>query len=145
MADYAGAVAAMRARFVAAFTQAPIAFQNEKPPATPWPPASPWVYFEVIETDTQMRGVGLPGNKVWLTLGNIFVHVFAPKGYGLADHLAIAKAAGDVFRAATFYDSDPGARVTCFGPSVRGGDSNADDGNAFALTVTIPFEFFFNA
>jgi hypothetical protein len=47
MADWAGAVAAMRARFEGAFDTAPVKYQNEDPPENPWPPvpAKPWVYF----------------------------------------------------------------------------------------------------
>jgi hypothetical protein len=149
MADYAGAVAAMRARFVAAWAAATkVQFQNEDPPVTPWPPepAAPWVYFEVIQTASVERGVGLPGSKIWLTTGNIFVHVFAPLNYALPDHLALADQAGEIFRAATFYvDNTVGAKVVSGAPSVGGGASNADNGNWFGVTVSIPFEFYFIA
>jgi len=148
MADWAGAVGAMRARFKDAFNAAPVAYQNEDPPRDPWPPAapaSPWIYFEVIQAQTALRGVGLPGQQTWLTTGHIFIHTFVPKGFGLADHLALAGKAGDVFRAATFYNAEPGAKVVCYGPSVQGGDSSSDDGNWFGVTVAIPFEFYFIA
>lgn len=147
MADYAGAVAAARAYFVARFSATQITYQNEDPPAHPWPPSppSPWCYFEMLETATELRGVGQAGNDVWLTTGQIRIHVFAPKGYGFAEHLAIAKLAGDVFRRATFYSTDPGAKVVCYGPSVQGGDSASDDGNWFGVTVSVPFELFFIA
>jgi hypothetical protein len=129
MADYAGAVAAMRARFVAA-----------------WEPAAPWVYFEVIQTDSTERGVGLPGSKLWLTVGNIFVHLFVPLGYGLPEQLRLAGVAGEIFRAATFYvDNSVGAKVVSMAPSIPGGASNADNGNWFGVTVSIPFEFYFIA
>ena len=147
MADWAGAVAAMQARFKGAFTAAPVEYQNEDPPQNPWPPApaSPWVYFEVIKAQTILRGVGLPGNQTWLTTGHIVVHVFVRKGFGLVGHLAIAGQVGDVFRAETFYSDEPGAKVVCLGPSVQGGDSASDDGNQFGVTVAIPFEFYFIA
>jgi hypothetical protein len=147
MADYAGAVAAMRARFAASFTGAPVAYQNEDAPQTPWPPATqePWVYFEVIEAQSGRRGVGLPGNQVWLTTGHIFAHVFVPKGYGLPGHLALAGRAGEIFRSQTFYNAEPGTKVICGGPSVQGGDSASDDGTWFGVTVAIPFEFYFTA
>ena len=70
---------------------------------------------------------------------------YVPTGSGLADHLALAGKAGDVFRAATFYNDEPGAKVVCYGPSVQGGDSSSDDGNWFGVTVAIPFEFYFIA
>jgi hypothetical protein len=146
MADYAGAVAAIRARFAGAFSAAPVEYQNEDPPASVWPPeGAPWVYLAVIQTASDIRGVGLPGDQAWLTLGQIVAHAFAPKGYALPEHLRIAGLAGEVFRAATFYNSDPGAKVICGAPSVRGGDSDADNGKWFVFSVLIPFEFYFLA
>lgn len=150
MADYAGAVAAMRARFVAAWgATTPVQFQNEDPPSSPWPPepsAGAWCYFEVIQTESKERGVGLPGSKVWLTTGNIFVHIQVPGGHGLPAQLALTNQAGSIFRAATFYqDSVTGAKVVCGAPSEPGGASDADNGNWFSLTVSIPFEFYFIA
>ena len=113
MADYAGAVAAIVARFRAQFVACPVQFQNEDPPAQPWPPqpAAPFAYVEVMQVETDTRGVGLPGSKTWLTRGLVVVNVFAPKGFGMAAHLSIAEAAGEVFRAATFYAADPGAKL----------------------------------
>jgi hypothetical protein len=154
MADYSGAVAAMRTFFEARYSATPIAYQNEDAPSDPWPPVDgtgkpvPWLYFEVVQVETRLRGVGLPGNQVWLTVGFIRAHVFAPKGYGFAEHLAIAGLAAEVFRSQTFYNSDPGACVRCWGengegPTVQGGDSASDDGNWFGVVVAIPFQFFF--
>jgi hypothetical protein len=99
----------------------------------------------VIQAQTALRGVRLSGSQTWLTTGHIFAHVFVPKGYGLADHLSLAGRAGEVFRAATFYNDGAGAKVVCFGASVQGGDSSSDDGNWFGVTVAIPFEFYFIA
>lgn len=144
MADYAGAVAAMRSRFVAEWLETPIAHQNEDPPQSPWPPSTPWVYFEVIAAQSEIRGAGLPGDNVWLTIGNIFIHVFTPLGYGLPESLRLAEAAGDVFRAATFYQNGGGAKVVCMAPNCDGGASDADNGNWFRVTTSIPFEFYFN-
>jgi hypothetical protein len=149
MADYAGAVAAMRARFVSAWgATTAVMFQNEVPSPDPLAvdPPLPWVYFEVIQTVSIERGVGLPGSKVWLTSGNIFLHVFAPLNYALPDQLALAVQAGEIFRAATFYvDNTAGAKIVTSAPSVGGGDSSADNGNWFVVTVSIPFEFYFIA
>lgn len=143
MADWPGAVAAMRDFYSQSFAAAPTEYQNEAPPQEPWPPSGPWIYFEAIQADSKLRGVGQPGNNVWLTVGNLFLHVYAPKGYGLGQHLALANAAGEIFRAKTLYNTDPGARLTFYAPSVRGGDRASDDGNWFGITVSIPFEFYF--
>lgn len=147
MADYAGAVAALRAAFEASAITAPRIYQNEDPPQKPWPPAVPvpWIYLEVIQSSSELRGAGLPGNQTWLTLGHVLIHVFAPKGYALPAHLALAGQAGELYRSKTFYNTDPGAKLTCYAPAIQGGDSASDDGNYFGVTVSIPFEFFFLA
>ncbi len=155
MADYAGAVAAMRSRFVTAWaTTTSVAFQNETPqdmsghPVT-WPPINndgtpkPWVYFEVITTGADIRGAGLPGSQLWLTTGYIYVHVFTPLGYGYPASLALADQAGEIFRAQTFYQDGAGAKVICMAPQVDGGASDADNGNLFRVTMAVKFEFYF--
>lgn len=148
MADWAGAVAALRAEFEANFTAVPIAFQNEEPPSQPWPPSGVWAYFEVIQTQSVMRGVGMPGNKPWLTDGYAYAQIFAPKGYGLPQQLALADQAGEIFRAKTFYNTEPGVRLTCVGPNgegpeIRGGGTASEDGASFVITVAIPFQFLY--
>jgi len=155
MADYAGAVAAMRARFVANWTVTKIEFQNETPQDAdgvayhPWPPQDdqgrsvPWVYFEVLATQSDIRGAGLPGNNIWLTRGFIYVHVFTPLGYGYADSLQLADAAGEIFRTQTFYQDGAGSKVLCMAPMTDGGATDADDGNWFRVTMAVPFEFYF--
>ena len=103
MADWAGAVAAMRARFAGAFNAAPVRYQNEDPPENPWPPspAKPWVYFEVIQAQTALRGVGLPGNQTWLTVGHILIHAYVPTGSGLASRLPAGPATCSARRRST--------------------------------------------
>lgn len=151
MADYAGAVAAARAHFEGGFTAAPVQFQNEDPPQTPWPPSSPptpWVYFEMLQLDDRLRGAGLPGNQVWLSIGLVNISVFVPKGYGLADHLALTGQIEALFRSRTIYNAEPGVALRFWseqgqGPSTQGGDSKSDDGNWFGAVVVIPFQFFY--
>lgn len=149
MADYAGAVAAMRALFAAGWTETPIAYQNETPP-NPWPPVDavsgavkPFVYFEVISTKSEIRGAGLPGSQTWLTVGYIYAHVFTPEGYGYPESLRLADVAGQIFRAQTLYQDGAGAKVVCMAPQTDGGASDADNGNWFRVTANVPFEFYF--
>lgn len=149
MADYAGAVKAMRDRFEQNWTLTPVMFQNEKPTAMPWPPQdsngnmAPWVYFEVLAVHSELRGAGLPGNQTWLTRGYINVHVFTREGYGYEGSLQLTDAAGEIFRSQTFYRDGQGAKVLCMAPMTDGGASDADNGNAFRVTTAIPFEFYF--
>lgn len=159
MSDYAGAVAAIRARFVAGWVigpdrKTPIAFQNETPADalgvaySPWPPANaegqpiPWVYFEVIGNGAEIRGAGLPGDNIWIYRGGIFVHVFVPEGYGAPEAQRLAVEAGEIFRAATFYNDGLGAKVVAMAPTVDGGATDADNGNWFRVTCYVPFEYF---
>jgi hypothetical protein len=145
MADYAGAVAAMKARFAAAWTETPITYANQDPPQQPWPPATPWVYVEFIQSNSSLRALGSPTNRSWLTLGHIFIHVFVPINYGIEEPQRLAVAAGEIFRAQTFYNDGLGAKVVCYAPATQGGASDADNGDWFRLTASIPFEFYFNA
>lgn len=158
MADSAGGVAAARARFVDQWkvdghARTPAAFQNEVPidqdgNPRPWPPQDgagkpvPWVYFEMIFTDSTVRGAGRPGHHVWLTTGNIYGHVFVPQGYGVDAAHQLAVAFGEIFRAATFFNQEPGVKLICMAPRNDGGESDADNGNQFRITCTVPFEFY---
>ena len=147
MASLAGAIAAMRAHFVTGWTT-PIAYPNGERPAGIWPPQVdgkpvPWAYFEVLPSDSDYRGVGLPGDHVWLTRGNIFINIYCAQGAGVSPALELAEAAGEKFRAQTLYRDEAGAKVVCRAPICDGGGPDAENGNVFRVTTTIPFEFFF--
>lgn len=148
MADYAGAVAAMRDYFVAAWVsggsqRTPIGFQNEGFADQ----TTAWVYFEVLLSTSKLQGAGTPGAHVWLYSGNIYVHVFVPKDEGAAEGVTLAVAAGEIFRTKQFYNTDPGCLVRTGvgpegeGPQIDGGGSGADDGSWWRVTCTIPFEY----
>ncbi len=149
MADYAGAVAAIKAKFVAEWVTGgspttPVVFQNA---ANEYDPSTntqqPWVYFEIIGSSSGLRGVGTPGSQTWLYRGFIAAHVFVPinSGFELAQTYAVA--IGEIFRAKGFYNDGNGAIVRTWSPRTDGGESDADDGNWWRVTCTIPFEFFY--
>lgn len=151
MADYAGALAAIRQRFADNWTATPFIFQNTPPPGgAVWPPVDvsgqpvPWVYFEVLHNTSDLRGIGLPGAQLWIYRGHIFIHVYVPKDYGIADVEQLVVNAGEIFRAKTFYTGAAGQKVQCFAPYPIGGASDADNGSQFVLTCGIQFEFFFS-
>jgi len=143
MADYAGAKAAILARFRDRWTRTPIAVPNgpdiQKTSAEG--DLIPWVYFEVVGADSTIKGVGRPGDHQWVYDGLIQTHVFVPIGSGteLADQLAVA--AGEIFRAAEFYRETPGCCVRSWSPRCDEGGSGADDGNWWRVTCTVPFEY----
>lgn len=153
MADYAGAVAAIVAKFEAEWVdgldpRTRIAKVNENP-AAPWPPVdddqdlAPWVLIEVIGTAANVHAFGTPGSIGYLYLGLIAVHVFVPVGSGTSTGFALAVAAGDIFREKQFYDSTPPSYVRSHAPRVDNGGLGSDDGAWFRVTATIPFEFYY--
>jgi hypothetical protein len=146
MADYAGAVAAIRARLVANWTTTPIAFQNENfdPPTDPNDGASlPWVFLEVLGNTSEVRTFGLPGSHEWLYLGHILVHVFVPVNSGVESAQQYASEIGEIFRAKEFCNGDPGSAVRSWSPRTDGGETSDDEGNWFRVTMTCPFEFLY--
>ena len=144
MADFAGAVAAIKARLAANWATTPIAYVNEGEPVTrnaATGAPEPWVLAEIVGTASTIHGTGRPGDRVWLYDGLIHAHVFVPKGSGAATALAHAVALGDIFRNAQFYADTPGHAVRCWAPRIDGGGDGDDDGLWFRVTMTCPFEY----
>jgi len=152
MPDYAGAKDAIRQRFATAWgATTPIAGQNKGKPdgwSGAWPPVDgngllrSWVYLEILGTGAPLAGnSGVAGNRVWTYEGFINVHVFVPVGDGDATATALAIQAGEIFRAAEFYNSTPGFAVRTVSPSVDDGDTADDDGNWFRVTMTCDFTY----
>lgn len=147
MASHSGAVAAIEAYLLANWLTMPIAFANGPEPevydsdSVP----QPWVFCE-IETDrADIRGVGKPRSHVVVETGSILVTVFVPVGTGTALAQELADSIGDVFRVKQFYDSDPGVCVRTWTPTVsRGRPARTENpvGSWWAVTVTIPYEFY---
>lgn len=158
MADYAGAITAIRARFVDQWKvdglpRTLITFPNEPaadgagnpvkmPPKDADGSPLPWVYFEVIGNGSELRGAGVPGDNIWLYRGGIFIHVFVAEGAGTEEVYELASIAGEIFRARTIYADGAGRKVVCMSPAIQGGASDADKGNVFGVTCFIPFEYF---
>ena len=150
MPDYAGAAKAIRDKFAAEWAvlnpTVPIQNQNTDPPSTEpvWPPVNKaWIYLEVLNTNSEIRGAGKPGNQVWLYTGNIFIHIFVPLNYGIEDLENYAVQAGEIFRAKTFYNAfGTGVKLICGAPQISGGTSDADQGSYFRVTCSIPFEYY---
>lgn len=157
-ADYAGAVAAIKQRFIdnwqtAGVPTTPYGFVNEAAPATVDADNNPtiWVLFEIVSVNRTMLGLGTPGNHVIIYDGLIKGHVFVPTGNGIGEiaggGVQKALALGEIFRNALFYDA---VTAGCFirsgydlqgPPRIEQGDVTSDDGEWFATMATIPFEF----
>jgi len=145
VASYAGAVAAIQQRLRDNWTATPIAFQNGAEPGTTDVNGNPvpWVYCEVLNTGSEIRGIGTPGDHVWLYFGLIHLHVFVPVGSGDALAQTYAVQLGEIFRAAGFYSDGTGNIVRTISPQTDGGDTASDDGLWWRVTCTVPFEFYY--
>lgn len=155
-ADYAGALAAIKQRFVDQWTTGgrpttPIAFVNEAAPSMVDPASGnpvPWVMFELLSSSSTNMGSGVPGNQVIAYDGLIKAHVFVPTGAGdgttdaVAGAMPLALAAGEIFRNKVFFDGvTPGCYVRTLTPRIDEGDATSNDGAWFAVTAAIPFEY----
>jgi hypothetical protein len=149
MADYGGALAAIRSRLEAGWTTTRITYQNERP-AEPWPPKTgnvltPWVNLEINHLGSQIWTFGTDGNRGWRYDGMVHVHVFTPINSGVELAQQYAVTIGELFRAAKFYDDGNGNFVRTLAPQVDGGDSGSDDGNWFRVTMTVDFTYWHRA
>ena len=143
MADFAGAVAAIKTRLAANWATTPIGYPNGDAPASRNASGVPqaWVLAEIVGAGSDIHGTGTPGDRVWLYDGLIHAHVFVPKGTGDATARQYAVTLGEIFRNAEFYTDTPGHAVRCWAPRVDGGGDGSDDGLWFRVTMTVPFEY----
>jgi hypothetical protein len=152
MTDYRGAKNAMRTRFADAWgATTPVSYQNKRAPtgwSGPWPPVTPdgrllkWVYFEILGRRSELVSpTGTPGNRLWAYHGDINAHVFAPIDSGDDDATDLANQAGEIFRAAKFYEGPDGRCIRTLSPFVDDGDTADDDGNWFRVSMSVPFTY----
>lgn len=150
MADYAGAVAAIKDRLRANWTTTDIGFENGQPPRTMDADSQlvPWVFCAVVADGAGIEGFGLPGDHVVRERGAIEIEVMVPAGTGDDIARQYAVAIGEIFRARRFYDAEPPAYLRTWTPTVRDGRpgrSENPSGNWWCLPVSIPFEFYHRA
>lgn len=131
------AVADIRARMAANWAATPIAYANE--PFAPPEPPSPWVFFEVVEGASMLRGIGKPGERLYIYTGLIQAHVYVPAGSGETLARQYADAIGEIFRAKQF-----GSTVRTNVPNVDAGGPGSDDGLWWRVTAAIDFDFFYH-
>ncbi|MBR2689168.1 MAG: hypothetical protein IKE42_15050 [Aquamicrobium sp.] len=119
-----------------------VAYENEEP-AAPWPPVNgdaelvPWAFLETIVTGSGLAGAtGLKGRRLWCDEGLIHVHIFVPIGEGKAIGNSLAKAAGEIFRAAAFHEGPDGRAIRTLAPIVSSGGSAGDDERLSQITGT---------
>lgn len=156
MPDYAGAVAAIKARLVANWTTTAIVYVN-KQPEPPFPPIdpvtgnpAPFLVCEVSGTKSDPYTFGDVGNRFFCYDGLIILHVLVPLDDGDERAQQLAVSAGEIFRAQTFYVDANGSYLRTIAPNPPDGGSAADiegvqAGNTFRVTTSIPFQFFMRA
>lgn len=152
MADYAGAVEAIKSRFTTLWVsgfepRTKVVMVNENP-QEPFPPRDgnnalqPWVLLSIEGAGAGQIAFGTTSSHGYLYVGTIYAHVYVPVGGGTADAFELAVAAGEIFRAKQFYDTPP-CFVRTHAPRVDGGAPGSDDGIWFRVTASIPFEFYY--
>jgi hypothetical protein len=156
MPDYAGAVAAIKARLVANWTQSVIVYVN-KQPDQPFPPIdpltnnpAPFLVCEVAGSKSDPYSFGNTGNRFFCYHGTILLHVLVPIDDGDARAQQLAVTAGEIFRTALFYVDANGSYIRTIAPNPPDGGSAANiegiqAGNTFRVTVSVPFEFYLRA
>lgn len=148
MASHEEALAAIRSRLMALRpVDLPVGWPNEVKPATTDSSGNPipWAYAEVAWTSSTIVGVGVPGDQVWVDDGLIIATVYMPDGEGDSIPTRIAKEIGSGFRVKQFYDAEPGVCIRSWAPRLGDGGRGSDNGMWFAVSVTIPFEFWYRA
>lgn len=162
MPDYAGAVAAIKARLAAQWVDGSgkpltlVVYVN-KQPEPPFPPIdpstgnpAPFLVCEVSGTKSDPYTFGNLGNRFFVYDGLIILHMLVPLDDGTDRAEQLAVNAGEIFRTATFYVDANGSYVRTIAPNPPDGGSAAaiegvQAGATFRVTVTIPFQYFHRA
>jgi hypothetical protein len=157
MADYAGACAAIRQRFEDNWISGGVPLTSVKfvndtvgnglPIQNAAGEPIPWVFFEIVHSGSYIIGSGTPGQQTIVYDVLIKAHVFVPVNSGVTDAFPKAVAIGEMFRNKVFYDTiTPGCYVRSGyekdgQPRIDEGDASSDDGQWFAVTATVPAQY----
>jgi hypothetical protein len=162
MPDYVGAVAAIKARLVAQWVDGSgspltaIAYANHRP-EPPFPPIdpktgniAPFLICEVAGANSDVHTFGAAGNRFFIYQGLILLHVLVTINEGADRALTLAVKAGEIFRAATFYEDANGSYVRTVAPNPPDGGASDVEGmdvgqSLFRVTMSVPFQYFHRA
>jgi hypothetical protein len=162
MPDYAGAVAAIKARLAAQWvdgsgnplTLTVFANKQPDPPFPPVDPASgnpqPVLVCEVAGTRSDVYTFGNQGNRFFVYDGLIALHVLVAIDEGADRAEGLAVQAGEIFRTVTFYQDPNGSYLRTIAPNPPDGGGQAqlegaDVASLFRVTVTVPFQYYHRA
>ena len=143
MADYVGAIAAIKTRLVENWTTTQVAYANESAlnPVDDNGNPVPWVFCEIVSDGSEIVGTGVPANQTIRYDGMIKLHVMVPIGTGIETGFTHAVALGEIFRNQLLYTATAGRYVRTWVPRISEGDANSEDGLWFSVTTTIDFEY----
>lgn len=143
MADYVGAVAAIKTRLIDNWTTTQVVYANENGlnPVDDNGTPTPWVFAEIISTGSSIVGTGTTGNQTIVYDGLIKLHVMVPVGTGIETGFTHAVALGEIFRNQVFYTATAGRYVRTLVPRIDEGNANSEDGLWFSVTATIEFQY----
>ena len=96
----------------------------------------PWIELRIVGGKNQMRGVGLPGQRLFVHPGIIYLHLAAPDGTAPADVRAKADQLSTLFERRQF-----GSTVRTEDASTNAGIAGFTDGEYTVTSVSIPFDF----
>lgn len=128
--EWADVVAAVRAVLDTAELSASVAWPNEE---FDQPTEAPWIYAEVLPSDTESTKFGSGGLRIVVDSGLIGLHIFVPNGTGVDVAFRLARTAGEIFRLQTL-----SAGVETGAPMIGGSGQADDDGKWFRVSVSIP-------
>jgi hypothetical protein len=143
MADYAGAISAIKTHLLNNWTTTPLGFINEAEPVQKDVDGnlSPWLLCEVVSTGSNVRGSGKPGSQIIVYDGLVKCYLFVPTGTGTDVGFEYAVQLGDIFKNQVFYDNGIGCFIRTGYPALDGGNASSDDGLWFGITAAIPFSY----
>ncbi|HEY4136493.1 MAG TPA: phage tail terminator-like protein [Alphaproteobacteria bacterium] len=115
---------------------APLVYENEKFDK-PEPPA-PWIYVEVIGTlfDAASIGAGDDESNLYREDGQVFFHVFVPKGSGSVTARGLGEQLATLFRGRELL----GGKMIFPSASIGDNAVGSDDGNWWRMTAAIAFQ-----
>lgn len=160
MPDYPGAVAAIKAMFVAGWVdgsnnpKTPVFYVN-KQPDPPFPPVdaatgnqAPCIVMEVTGSRSGVYTFGNAGNRFFVYDGLIILHCLVAINDGDETAQQTAVDAAEIFRAQTFYVDPNGSYIRTIAPNPPDGGSAAEGvqaGSSWRSTCSVPFQYFHRA
>jgi hypothetical protein len=139
--SFEAARAAIQSCIEAGFTATPLFFANDT--LVPPDPPGPWTWVQVLGGENKMRGVGKPGERLFVHGGVVLAHVLVPVGTGdtLAGELcgALALLLQRIELATTLPDSV----VRTKDPRESGGRVDPDFAGYYRLTTVVNFDLYY--